>query len=234
MSESKHSVVSDEEWIQARKVLLEKEKFHMHATAALAKERASLPWRRITKTYEFIAAGSLEPVPFSSLFTHGPNLVVQHQMFDPNREKACSMCCAWTENYSNLLPFLHTHTAFAVVAAAPPQKLADFRDMKRWQHVPYYSCGVNSEFGRDFGVQFSEEEVGEKLYNYGKGVVLLTELMGISVFRKDGQNIYHTYSTYSAGLSDLHAALKLFDLLPEGRNERASLDWVKHKEDLPP
>lgn len=83
-------------------------------------------------------------------------------------------------------------------------------------------------------MQFSEEEVGEKLYNYGKGVVLLTELMGISVFRKDGQNIYHTYSTYSAGLSDLHAALKLFDLLPEGRNERASLDWVKHKEDLPP
>ncbi len=60
----------------------------------------------------------------------------------------------------------------------------------------------------------------------------MSELHGFSVFRmEDDGRIYHTYSTYSAGLSELHTALKLFDILPDGRNEVENLDWVKHLED---
>jgi predicted dithiol-disulfide oxidoreductase (DUF899 family) len=72
----------------------------------------------------------------------------------------------------------------------------------------------------------------EKLYNYGKSEAFCNELCGFSVFRLEDGQLYHTYSTYAAGLSELHAALKLFDILPDGRREVSNLDWVKNLEDF--
>ena len=46
--------------------------------------------------------------------------------------------------------------------------------------------------------------------------------------------MYHTYSTFAAGLGDLVSGLKLLDLVPGGRNEASpnhNFYWVKAKED---
>ena len=42
---------------------------------------------------------------------------------------------------------------------------------------------------------------------------------GISVFLKDGSQIYHTYSTYARGLDMLNVAYHYMDLVPKGRDE---------------
>ena len=51
MQQSK--VVSQEEWIAARRALLEKEKAHMRNGDALAAERRALPWVKVEKGYVF-------------------------------------------------------------------------------------------------------------------------------------------------------------------------------------
>jgi predicted dithiol-disulfide oxidoreductase (DUF899 family) len=47
----------------------------------------------------------------------------------------------------------------------------------------------------------------------------MSEAPGISVFLKDGDRIYHTYSTYERGLDMLNVAYHYMDLVPKGRDE---------------
>jgi predicted dithiol-disulfide oxidoreductase (DUF899 family) len=46
-------VVSQKEWLSARKELLKKEKAATHARDALGAERSQLPWVKVEKNYEF-------------------------------------------------------------------------------------------------------------------------------------------------------------------------------------
>lgn len=50
---SPNEIVSREEWLTARRALLEKEKAHMREGDRLAAERRALPWLRIEKSYTF-------------------------------------------------------------------------------------------------------------------------------------------------------------------------------------
>ena len=40
---------------------------------------------------------------------------------------------------------------------------------------------------------------------------------GVSVFYRDGDQLYHTYSAYNRGIEELNGAFGYFDLLPKGR-----------------
>merc|ERR1711916_363821 len=150
-------------------------------------------------------------------------------MFEDHNERPCCMCSHWTDQFNHMDPYLRQHCSFALVMAASVDKIAPLVAKKQWT-LPVFSVGAGSEFGRDFGVSFTAEEIasGAKVYNYGKSAAFMGEMHGFSVFRKDAEGrVYHTYSTYSAGLSELSSALKLFDLLPDGRNEKRNLDWIK-------
>ena len=60
---------------------------------------------------------------------------------------------------------------------------------------------------------------------------------GISVFIRNPSNgkVYHSYSTFAAGLSELNIMFNFLDILPEGRAEKdvdnEEMWWVKHKEE---
>ncbi len=41
----------------------------------------------------------------------------------------------------------------------------------------------------------------------------------ISVFAREGDEIYHTYSTYSRGLDPYNLTYQLLDIVPKGRDE---------------
>jgi predicted dithiol-disulfide oxidoreductase (DUF899 family) len=60
----------------------------------------------------------------------------------------------------------------------------------------------------------------------------MDELPGLSVFIKDdaGQ-IYHTYSSYARGNEEAISAFYYLDLTPKGRNESATMDWVKRHDE---
>ena len=66
---------------------------------------------------------------------------------------------------------------------------------------------------------------------------------GISVFQRKptgngGYEIFHTYSTFAAGLADFSTVFALLDITPEGRGDgttvrsgKRNMYWVKHKEE---
>ncbi len=80
-----------------------------------------------------------------------------------------------------------------------------------------------------------QAKAGKAIYNYGATPHQHEELHGLSVFykREDG-SIYHTYSTYARGVEILAGALKFLDLVPKGRNETDTMNWVRHHDRYDP
>jgi len=59
----------------------------------------------------------------------------------------------------------------------------------------------------------------------------MEELPGLSVFFKDGDDVYHTYSSYARGAEELLTTYMVLDLTPKGRNESGPMDWVKRHDE---
>ena len=77
-------VVSQHEWLAARKELLVREKEATRARDALRAERQALPMVEIEKEYTF--EGPDGPATLLDLFEGRRQLIVQHFMFDPSYE----------------------------------------------------------------------------------------------------------------------------------------------------
>src|SRR5882724_5805859 len=75
---SRHRIVSDEEWLEARRALLRDEKEAMKRHDELTKRQRELPWRKVEKSYIFgTTAGD---VSLSDLFEGRSQLFIKHFM----------------------------------------------------------------------------------------------------------------------------------------------------------
>ncbi len=100
------------------------------------------------------------------------------------------------------------------------KELLAFRERMNWSFS--WVSSADSEFNRDFGVSFTEDEVNDGIvqYNYGDfEFPHAGELPGISVFVKQGDKVYRSYSSYARGLENTMAAYNYLDLVPKGRDE---------------
>jgi predicted dithiol-disulfide oxidoreductase (DUF899 family) len=214
-------VVSRSDWLIARKELLEQEKRLTRERDALNAARRSLPMVRVDKDYVF--EGPEGQVKLIDLFQGRRQLIVYHFMFDPIWEKACAGCTGFVEDLPNL-DGLHKHdTSLAVIGRAPQAKLAAYRKLQGW-HIPLYSS-FGSDFNYDFHVT-SDEKVRPAEYNYrlraehlenGEPWFADGEHHGISVFLREGEEVFHTYSTYARGVEPVVPVLHYLDLTPLGR-----------------
>ena len=82
-----HAIVSQEEWIAARKALLLKEKELTAAFDQLNEERRKLPWVRIDKEHVFDTPRGKRTL--AELFEGRSQLVVYHFMFAPGWKAGC-------------------------------------------------------------------------------------------------------------------------------------------------
>jgi predicted dithiol-disulfide oxidoreductase (DUF899 family) len=214
----KHEVVSQAEWIEARKRHLEKEKEFTKLRDELARERRALPWERVDKPYAFEGSNGRETL--ADLFAGRHQLVVQHFMFDPSWNAACKSCSFWADGFNGF--FIHLEqrdTTFLAVSLAPYAKIKAFRERMGWTFKWVSSQG--SDFNHDFQVSDTVEAKakGETTYNYRIGKPS-GERPGISVFYRDDDGaMFHTYSCYSRGLDMMNAAYHYIDLTPAGRAE---------------
>ena len=76
-----HKVVSRNEWLEARKALLKKEKGFTRLHDQLSQELRDLPWIAVDKEYLFEGPNGKETL--SELFDGRSQLIVYHFMFDP-------------------------------------------------------------------------------------------------------------------------------------------------------
>jgi len=90
VSTEEHSVVSRDEWIAERRMLLAREKELTRLRDQIAHERRALPWVRIDKNYVFDAPEGRRTL--AELFEGRRQLLVQHFMFGPGWEQGCPSC----------------------------------------------------------------------------------------------------------------------------------------------
>lgn len=218
-------IVSRNEWLAARKELLKKEKELTHHRDALNAERRELPMVKIAKAYVF--EGPAGPATLLDLFEGRPQLIVYHFMFDPSWEEGCPACSFLADNIGHRAHLHARKTSLVLVSRAPLAKIEPYRKRMGWT-VPWYSS-FRSDFNYDFHVTL-DETVAPVEYNYTDKAVLLQkgesyftqgESHGLSVFLRDGDGIFHTYSTYARGTDLLVGTYNYLDLTPLGRQE----DW---------
>jgi predicted dithiol-disulfide oxidoreductase (DUF899 family) len=199
-------VVSQPEWQAARDALLAKEKEATRARDALAAERRTLPMVRIDKDYTFDGRdGKAMPL---DLFEGRRQLLLYHFMFGPNQDAGCDGCSMFVDQIGHLAHLHARNTSFALVARAPVTKIEAYRKRMGWT-IPWYSS-FQSDFNVDFGV--GPETPQQGVYQDG-------ESFGLSVFLRDGEDIYRTYFTTARGVEALGSVWTLLDLTPLGRQE---------------
>lgn len=228
---TKPRVVSCEEWMEARKALLEQEKAFTRAKDALAAERRQLPMVRIDKAYTF--EGPRGKVSLADLFGDRSQLIINHFMFGPDWEEGC-IGCSFAADHINggLAHLLQRDLNYVAVSRAPYAKIAAFKERMGWD-IEWVSS-FESDFNFDFSVSFPKEAEasGEIYYNYAVQPFYNDEMSGLSVFLKDDDGaVYHTYSTFGRGAEDTLPSYFLIDLTPKGRDETGPTgslaDWVK-------
>ena len=223
-----HKIVSQDEWIEARKQHLAKEKEFTRLRDELSAQRRNLPWVRVDKPYIFDGPNGKESL--AELFVGKPQLVIQHFMFGPDWEEGCKSCSFWADNYNGFVVHLaQRDVTFVVASQAPLGHIESLKKRMGWGFK--WVSSFNTDFNRDYHVSFTPEEQKSAVYNYRAGGFGSSEAPGISVFAKDAAgDVFHTYSCYARGLDPLNGAYQLIDLLPKGRDEDGlshSMAWVR-------
>ena len=226
-------IVSREDWRAARVELLAEEKAMTRARDALNTRRRELPMVQVDADYRF--DGPDGEVGLSDLFEGRRQLIVQHFMFDPDWEDGCQSCTAAADEISDgLLRHLHVRdTTLAVVSRAPLAKIERYKSSRGWT-FPWYSS-FGGAFNYDFHVTL-DASVAPVEFNFKDSQELIdagmdwmmegsSEQPGYSVFLRDGDTVFHTYSMFARGTEFLGGSYAFLDTTALGRQE----DW-----ELPP
>ena len=225
-------IASRDEWLAARKKLLDEEKELTRRRDALSIERRNLPMVEIDKDYVF--EGPDGEVRLLDMFEGRRQLIMYHFMFDPSWDEGCPSCTAGTDELSpGFFDHLHTRdTSYAMVSRAPLAKLERYKAARGWD-IPWYSS-FGSDFNYDFGVTI-DESVRPAEYNYrtAEEYAARGEPMGDQPFEAPGRScflqvdgtVFHTYSQYARGLESTGGSYYFLDLTALGRQE----EWEEPK-----
>jgi predicted dithiol-disulfide oxidoreductase (DUF899 family) len=224
-----HSVVSREQWLDARRALLAKEKEFTRLREQLSQERRALPWVKVDKPYTFGTPGGSQTL--LELFDGRSQLVVYHFMFAPEWEHGCSHCSFWADHFDGMGVHLnHRDVSFVAISRAPLAKIDEFKKRMGWKFKWVSSLG--NDFNFDFNVSFTPDQLknGAAFYNYATGQNDHTDREGASVFYTDAaKTIFHTYSTFARGIDILNGTYNYLDLVPKGRDEGDNpQSWVRY------
>ena len=234
-----HPIVSREEWLEARRVLLALEKEETRLRDKVNAARLALPWVKMEKSYLFDTPFGKESL--ADLFEGRSQLIVYHFMLGPGWSAGCPGCSFLADHLDGALPHLEHHdVTLTAVSRAPLVEIEAYRKRMGWRFP--WASSFGSDFNYDFGVSFTKDQLarGHVLYNFTEteSSQANDELPGLSAFIKDeaGQ-VLHTYSSYARGCEELVSALMLLDRAPKGRNEKSTLDFVRRHdeyEEAPP
>jgi len=226
-------VVTREEWLEARRALLVREKEMTRERDRLNADRRRLPMVRVEKDYVF--EGPDGSVHLLDLFDGKPQLIVQHVMFAPGWDEVCRGCSGSlaVQNPAMVDQVRSRGTNFVLVSRAA------FPDIQKKQAEHGWTTPWYSSFGGDFNYDFHvsiDKDVTPVEFNFRSPDELLranagwlleepSEQPGLSCFLRDGNAVFHTYSSFARGTEYLGGTYPLLDLTALGRQE----DWEEPK-----
>jgi predicted dithiol-disulfide oxidoreductase (DUF899 family) len=139
------------------------------------------------------------------LFDGRRQLLLYHFMFGPGApgwpDAGCDGCSMVVDNMTHPAHLNARDISLVLVSIAPLEKIEAYKRRMGW-HLPWYSSA-----GSDFNVDFGVTRDG-------------SEWFGLSVFLRDGDDIYRTYFIDRRGVEALGASWTLLDLTPFGRQEQ--------------
>jgi predicted dithiol-disulfide oxidoreductase (DUF899 family) len=197
-------IVSAEQWQQQRDELLRTEKEATRALDKIAAQRRRLPMVRFDNN-KYVFDTPSGPKHLVDLFDGKSQLVV-YQFMDRGPDEYCPGCTHLTDNVTDLKSLAETDVAWATVSNMPLPQIEAYKAKKGWT-VPFVSSHGTS-FADDCGA--------------GGGFML-------SVFLRDGDDVYRTYNTNGRGLDRVMFSHNILDLTPYGRQE----DWEDSPEGWP-
>jgi len=207
------NVVSREEWLVARKELLEKEKEVTRARDLIAAERRKLPMVKVEKDYRF--DGPNGTLTLLDLFEGRRQLIVRHVMFAPGDTVGCPGCSMQADSVGELAHMWARDTTFVMVSRAPRADFEPFKARMGW-NIPWYSS-FGSEFNYDYEVSTDQGESP-----------------GVSAFYTNGEDVFHTYSIYDRGGDIFKSFYNYLDITLLGRQEdelENPWDWWRFKDE---
>jgi len=254
-----HRTGTREDWLAARRELLEAEKELTRRGDEVTQQRLALPWVRIEKEYRFDTdEGSAS---LKDLFRGRSQLLIYHYMFGPDYTAGCATCSTIADGFNGSVVHLANHdVTLSAVSRAPLAKIQAYKRRMGWT-FPWASSHP-SDFNADFSVSFTEtqQREGGIEYNYrqepawqarkdegmasrmenspvsfnaamtGTDAATYTrERPGMSAFALENDVVYHTYSTYARGLDAVWGMYPWLDRAPKGRNE-TGVWWRRHDE----
>jgi predicted dithiol-disulfide oxidoreductase (DUF899 family) len=211
-----HPVVSHVEWLKARTELLDREKEFTHERERLSQTQRELPWERVEKEYVF--EGARGDQTLADLFDGRSQLIVYHFMFAPDWDDGCPHCSFWADNFNQIIVHLNARdTTMVAISRAPYPKLEAYRNRMGWTFS--WLSSFENDFNYDFGVSFTPEQQDVPgSYNYNREAGN-PDREGMSVFLRDGDDVFHTYSAYARGIEIFNTTYHYLDVTPKGRDE---------------
>lgn len=193
-------VVTQQQWRDQLAQLLEQEKQLTAARDALNAARRRMPVTPVDKQYQLQSEHG--PLTLLEAFAGRKQLIVYHFMFGPDWQAGCEGC-SWVRDAMTHPAHLHARdTSLVLVSRAPLERLRAYQERMQWSAaVPWYSS-LDSDFNYDFD---ATSPVGEE--------------HGVSVFIRDGEQIYRSYYLGARGVEYLGTQWSYLDLTPYGRQE---------------
>ena len=231
-----HRTAARAEWDAARAELLRREKELTRTGDELARQRRELPWMPIEKEYVLQTANG--PKTLAKLFDGRSQLIVYHLMFGPDYTGACPVCSSMADSFNGVIPHLEARDVTMIsISRAPLEKLLAYRERMGWSFE--WASSHETDFNYDFGASVPEDVArewaepmlgvepppapvqdadacGTSLVNY------ISEQPRVTVFARDRDRVYQTYSTGARGVEFLMGYYPIFDRMPNGRNEDGS------------
>ncbi|HEY5099703.1 MAG TPA: DUF899 domain-containing protein [Gaiellaceae bacterium] len=239
---TQHRIGTQEEWQAERDALLKEEKELTRRGDELAMKRRELPWVPVEKDFRFETEGGTKTL--ADLFDGRSQLIVYHFMFGPPYTAGCPVCTSIADTLAPQVPHLRAKdTTLLLASRAPLAKLLAYRERMGWD-IPWVSSG-GSDFNRDLGFQYTEEELKPFLEGEVPATVeqnarmcgtdplgYVTEGPGMSVYALADATVYRTYVSTARGLELAMAYYGLLDRTPSGRNESATEPlWVRRHDE---
>jgi predicted dithiol-disulfide oxidoreductase (DUF899 family) len=161
-------------------------------------------------------------------------------MFDPDWDAGCPSCSLMADNFGAFVHLAARDTSFAVISRAPLAKIERFKQRMAW-NFPWLSS-FGSDFNYDFQVTIDEQHPEHNFRSYFPIAAEMVaqfkgpppgEAPGLSVFVRDGDRVYHAYSTYQRGLDPFLNTYNFLDHTPLGRQEEGGppMAWIRYHDE---
>ena len=231
MAMQRNAVVSREDWFEAHRKHLEREKELTRLRDCVAAERRRLPWLKLRKDYVFESEQG--PKRLAELFADRSQLIVYHFMMTPGCGHRCTGCSFLADHIDGADQHLRHHdVSLVVVSRAPLAEILPFKQRMGWRFD--WVSSYASDFNFDMQVSFTERQIasGDTIYNFEKRPLRSRDLPGTSVFyRGENGDVFLTFMSRARGGDPLIGAYHYLDMTPKGRDETGPyhglMDWVR-------